>query len=217
MAAFKPMAFLALLVVLLPTTALGDLDDLAPALSPFFDKMCEKVDCGKGKCRADMTHPFNFRCECEPGWKKTKDNDEDNDHSFLPCIIPDCTLHYDSCHTAPPPDPDKVPHNISVFEPCSWIYCGEGTCRNTSNYKHTCECKPGFNNLLNTSYFPCFSNCTLGADCEKLGIRSSDSQTTSSNNETISRDDENQAISFQPGKFHWMSILIMSMVIAIWK
>ncbi|KAH9688002.1 Neurogenic locus notch-like protein [Citrus sinensis] len=175
MAAFKPMAFLALLVVLLPTTALGDLDDLAPALSPFFDKMCEKVNCGKGKCRADMTRPFNFRCECEPGWKKTKDNDEDNDHSFLPCIIPDCTLHYDSCHTAPPPDPDKVPHNISVFER------------------------------------------TLGADCEKLGIRSSDSQKTSSNNETISRDDENQAISFQPGKFHWMSILIMSMVIAIWK
>lgn len=142
-----------------------------------------------------------------------------SNEATLVCFFLFCpgTLHYDSCHTAPPPDPDKVPHNISVFEPCSWIYCGEGTCRNTSNYKHTCECKPGFNNLLNTSYFPCFSNCTLGADCEKLGIRSSDSQKTSSNNETISRDDENQAISFQPGKFHWMSILIMSMVIAIWK
>lgn len=56
------------------------------------DKMCEKVNCGKGKCRADMTRPFNFRCECEPGWKKTKDNDEDNDHTFLPCIIPECKL-----------------------------------------------------------------------------------------------------------------------------
>lgn len=39
------------------------------------------------------------------------------------------------------------------------MYCGEGTCTKNSTYKHTCQCNPGRNNLLNISAFPCYSEC----------------------------------------------------------
>lgn len=36
----------------------------------------------------------------------------------------------------------------------NWVYCGEGTCKNLSDYVHVCECKPGAYNLFNISHFP---------------------------------------------------------------
>ncbi|KAK3200619.1 hypothetical protein Dsin_024034 [Dipteronia sinensis] len=209
MTSFKIMAFLAMLVVvLLPMTALGFHDDMSPALAPFYEKVCEEVDCGKGTCKADIKYPFSYICECNANWKRSLDDDVDEDLKFLPCIIPNCTLNYGSCQPAPPPVPEKeIPHNISFYDPCNWIYCGEGTCNRSSTYKHICQCNSGFSNLLNTSYFPCYSECTLGADCGRLGI-------------TVSRqasDNGSQATSFLPGKLHWMIILIISAAMAIWK
>ncbi|KAL5835414.1 hypothetical protein ACOSQ4_014911 [Xanthoceras sorbifolium] len=209
MASFKVMAFLAVLVVvLLPMTTLGLHDDLSPALAPFYEKVCEEVDCGKGACKADIKYPFSYICECDAGWKRSQDNDIDEDLRFLPCIIPNCTLNYGTCQPAPPPVPEKeVPHNVSFYDPCYWIYCGEGTCNKTSTYKHTCQCNSGFSNLLNVSYFPCYGECALGSDCGRLGI-------------TVSRqesDDGSQATSFLPGTFHWMTILIFSAAMAMWK
>ncbi|KAH7571921.1 hypothetical protein JRO89_XS04G0167100 [Xanthoceras sorbifolium] len=128
MASFKVMAFLAVLVVVsLPMTTLGLHDDLSPALAPFYEKVCEEVDCGKGACKADIKYPFSYICECDAGWKRSQDNDIDEDLRFLPCIIPNCTLNYGTCQPAPPPVPEKeVPHNVSFYDPCYWIYCGEG-------------------------------------------------------------------------------------------
>ena len=42
---------------------------------------------------------------------------------------------------------------------CYWMYCGEGTCTNNGTYRYMCSCNPGFSNLLNISYYPCYSQC----------------------------------------------------------
>lgn len=54
------------------------------------DELCKEVQCGKGTCEAAPGSPFNFKCNCDDGWKRTRLDDED-DLEFLPCIIPDCT------------------------------------------------------------------------------------------------------------------------------
>ncbi|KAG6415596.1 hypothetical protein SASPL_123009 [Salvia splendens] len=69
--------------------AKGD-NHVPPSLAPFFDDLCKEVECGKGSCEAAPGSPFNFKCNCEQGWKRTRLDDED-DLEFLPCIIPNCT------------------------------------------------------------------------------------------------------------------------------
>ncbi|KAK3006255.1 hypothetical protein RJ639_016881, partial [Escallonia herrerae] len=184
--------------------------------------------------------PFNFKCVCDPNWKRTRSDDEQN-LQFLPCVIPNCKLSHlsripfgvispkiarllnendssfnqptessldYSCMPAAPPVP-AVPYNLSRFDPCYWIYCGEGTCTKNQTYTHTCQCNAGYSNLLDVEQFPCYSPCALGSDCERLGIKVS--------NSTSSPDGGNQATSFLPGKFHWVSILLMSGAMAIWS
>ncbi|XP_021282993.1 uncharacterized protein LOC110415616 [Herrania umbratica] len=207
MASYKIFAFAALLLVLFPIAAKGD-SDLSPALAPFYDRVCEEVECGKGTCKADISYPLNYICECDAGWKRTRDNNDSDDVRFLPCVIPNCTLDY-SCQPAPPPVPEKeVPHNSSFFDPCYWTYCGEGTCNKTATYKHVCECRPGYFNLLNKTYFPCYSQCTLGSDCSRLGITVADQTSTP---------DGGKAYTFLPGKLHWVAVLMMSMAMVLWK
>ncbi|KAG5549434.1 hypothetical protein RHGRI_014695 [Rhododendron griersonianum] len=102
---------------------------------------------------------FGFSCECDNGWKRTPFDNETN-FEFLPCIIPNCSLNY-SCMPAAPPAPAMAPMplNPSNFDPCYWIYCGEGTCTKNSTYSHTCQCDSGSYNLLSIPVFPCYSNC----------------------------------------------------------
>ncbi|XWS64675.1 hypothetical protein CRYUN_Cryun05aG0023400 [Craigia yunnanensis] len=209
MASYKILAFGALLLVLLPIAAKGDNGDLSPALAPFYERLCDEVECGKGTCKANISYPLGYICECDSGWKRARyDNDSDDDIKFLPCVIPNCTLDY-SCQPAPPPVPAKeVPFNSSFFDPCYWIYCGQGTCNKTATYKHICECNPGFSNLLNRTYFPCYNNCTLGSDCSRLGIIVKNQELTP---------DGGKASTFLPGKLHWVAILVMSMAMVLWK
>ncbi|GLT32709.1 hypothetical protein SLA2020_073540 [Shorea laevis] len=203
------MAFVAAFLAFLPLAALGD-DHLTPALSTFYEKVCDEVECGKGTCKADIIYPFNYICECDAGWKRTKDDDVNDDFKFLPCVIPNCTLDY-SCQPAPPPVPEKeVPHNASAYDPCYWIYCGEGTCKQTETYKHECKCNPGYSNLLNKTYYPCYRNCTLGSDCASLGI-------TVASTKTSAATDTGKAATFLPQKFQLVAVFIMSMAMALWK
>ncbi|KAI3499685.1 hypothetical protein L1887_35490 [Cichorium endivia] len=201
-----------LVFVLLSSIAQGDDNiNIPPTLSPFFDNICDQVNCGKGNCSVDLTKPFNFVCQCDPGWKRTRSNDnEEDDHQFLPCVIPNCTLDY-SCMPAPPPSP-PIPDNISFFDPCYWTYCGEGTCTKNLSYTHTCECNPGFTNLMNTSHFPCFSNCALGTDCRRLGIRVLDATSPSDGGSGT-----NQGNNFLHGGFHWIGITVISVAMALWE
>ncbi|KAH6824917.1 hypothetical protein C2S53_002753 [Perilla frutescens var. hirtella] len=201
--------FIAILVVLLPIAAKGD--DFPPGLAPYYDEICKEVECGKGSCEASSNiFPFSFKCNCEQGWKRTR-LDTDEGLEFLPCIIPNCSVDY-SCMPAPPPMP-AVPHNLSVFDPCYWVYCGEGTCTKNRTRTHTCQCDSGRTNLFNISAFPCYSDCAIGSDsCESLGLKVSSSTANPSPN-----GDSNQAITFSIGKFNWMAVLLAAAAVAFWK
>ncbi|ESW16816.1 hypothetical protein PHAVU_007G186900 [Phaseolus vulgaris] len=192
-----------LLIVLFPMSAKGDNN------TTFFDKVCEEVECGKGRCVVNTSYPLNFICECESGWKRTQDEDDEYATSFLPCVIPQCSLNY-GCQPAPPPVPEKsFPHNLSAFNPCYWAYCGEGKCTQNRTHTHACECSPNYYNLLNISVFPCYSECTLGSDCSKLGIKVADSTSGSGNQDSSS--------SVFRGRFHWMIMVLMSTGMVMWS
>ncbi|XP_017231358.1 uncharacterized protein LOC108205795 isoform X2 [Daucus carota subsp. sativus] len=178
-------SYVVLLLVLLAASATAN---LSPDGSPNFGDICKEVSCGKGTCEANLGSQFGFKCKCEAGWSRNRPNQEDFD--FLPCIIPNCSLDY-SCMPAAPPAP-SVPANESVFDPCYYAYCGEGECKKNLTYGQTCNCKPGYSNLLNITSFPCFNECALGSDCERLGINVSRSTSDDNNN----NNDENQATSF---------------------
>ncbi|XP_030460625.1 uncharacterized protein LOC115680925 [Syzygium oleosum] len=202
MASSTTMAFLALLVVLLPMAATA-----ADSLTPVIEELCNEVQCGKGSCVVNTSAPFAFECQCEDGWKRTRLDNEDN-LKFLPCVIPNCSVEY-SCMPAPPPVP-SVPYNTSVFDPCYWIYCGGGTCIQSATYEHTCQCNAGYTNLMNVSVYPCFNDCAIGNDCSKLGIKLSNSSATGS-------DSGSYAHMFLPGKLLWMTIFTASMALVLWN
>lgn len=202
MASSTTMAFLALLVVLLPMAATA-----ADSLTPFIEELCNEVECGKGSCVVNTSATFGFECQCNAGWKRTRLDNED-DYKFLPCVIPNCSVQY-SCMPAPPPVP-SIPENTSVFDPCYWIYCGGGTCTKSSTYEHTCQCDAGYTNLMNVSVYPCFNECAIGNDCEKLGIKVSNSSATGS-------DSGSYAHMFLPGKLLWMTIFTASMALVLWN
>ncbi|XP_061946016.1 uncharacterized protein LOC133669762 [Populus nigra] len=210
MAFSKALPFVTMLLVVLPMVAMADIDG---NLTAFYDRLCKEVDCGKGTCVGDKSYPLSYKCECQAGWKQTQydDDDVDDEHKFLPCVIPNCTLNYGSCQPAPPPVPQKeAPHNSSFFDPCYWMYCGEGQCTKNGTYRHTCTCKPGFDNLLNISYYPCYSACTLGSDCADI-INVANSTGTGSGTGTGG----NPASTILPAKFQWMIILLVSMLMAL--
>ncbi|KAM7272579.1 hypothetical protein ACFE04_027242 [Oxalis oulophora] len=119
MTSFKLNVTVLMLLVILPVVTLGYINDhLAPDHAPLYDHICEEVECGKGTCEANTSHPMNYVCHCDYGWMQNKDGIHDDDLSFLPCTIPNCTLDY-SCQPAPPPVQEKdFPHNGS-FHDCT--------------------------------------------------------------------------------------------------
>ncbi|XP_073027043.1 uncharacterized protein [Primulina eburnea] len=191
-----------LLLLILPIITITEAD----ILDPFYDNICNEVQCGKGSCESDRSYPFGFRCQCDSGWRRTRLNDSDEQNLlYLPCIIPNCSLDY-SCMPAAPPAP-AVPYNTSFFDPCYWIYCGEGTCTKNTTRTHICQCNPGYSNLLNISAFPCYSDCAIQADdCQRLGIRVSKSTSGSSSNST---DDSGAITAISMGILSWMAMLII--------
>jgi len=195
-----------LLMLLLPLATKGDIID------DVLGKVCEEVECGKGKCVVNTSYPLNFICECESGWTRTEDEDDDKyTTSFLPCVIPQCSLNY-GCQPAPPPVPEKsVPRNLSAFDPCYWAYCGEGNCAKNKTHTHSCECNPGFYNLLNISVFPCYSECTLGSDCSRLGIKVANSSGGEDSGTSLA------SSIFGGGSFNWMVMLLMSTGLVMWS
>ncbi|CAK9137232.1 unnamed protein product [Ilex paraguariensis] len=112
MASSNFMASFTVILVLLAVIAKAD-DHISPAPSPIGDRLCNEVECGKGTCKTAIGSPFNFVCECDAGWKRTRLDNEEN-LQFLPCIVPNCSLDY-SCMPAAPPAP-SVPSNSSFFD-----------------------------------------------------------------------------------------------------
>lgn len=213
--------FVAILFVFLQTCWCDTNDgfnQLAPLFSPIFDGICKEVECGKGSCKPSKNSTFFFQCQCDPGWKQSLSNDDDDDFKFLPCIIPNCSLDYSCTNTkapasAPVGDKDK-PTNTSVFDPCSWADCGGGKCNKTSQFTYTCQCEENYYNLLNTTSLPCLSDCALGTDCSNLGI-SILKPPSSSPPPTLSDKSSNQASAMPGGIFKWLAMVVMLLVLVI--
>ncbi|XP_050221034.1 uncharacterized protein LOC126671313 [Mercurialis annua] len=194
----------ALFLVLLPVFALGD-----GPFTPLETAICNEVNCGKGKCEGNILKPLGYSCECDPGWGRSSNEDVDDDLEFLPCVIPKCTLKYNGCQPAPPPAPQKtIPLNSSFYDPCYWMFCGQGTCSKNTTYNHFCTCDQGYSNLLNVSFFPCYNECAIGSDCASLGIKVS-------NSESSPGTPGNPGSSILPGKYQWMMILLMPILMVL--
>uniref|UniRef100_A0A0E0K929 EGF-like domain-containing protein n=1 Tax=Oryza punctata TaxID=4537 RepID=A0A0E0K929_ORYPU len=175
-------ALVLLIVVSTTTTRVVVADDffspLSPLLAPVIGSICKTVACGKGNCTAASGFP-GYRCECEPGWKQMHVGDQS---SFLPCVIPNCSIDRACSNTiAPAPAPLPSPKNFSLTtDPCQLAYCGSGgTCKNGTGLSYHCECSEGFSNLLNITTMPCFQNCSIGADCASIGLSPSSNSSSS--------------------------------------
>ncbi|XP_057538861.1 uncharacterized protein LOC130816874 isoform X2 [Amaranthus tricolor] len=85
-------------------------DLLSPLLSPIIGNICKRVGCGRGNCKMSENSVFEYKCECDPGWKQSL-FDNSTHLNFLPCVIPNCTLNY-SC--AATPTTQQTPSNTST-------------------------------------------------------------------------------------------------------
>ncbi|CAL4933509.1 unnamed protein product [Urochloa decumbens] len=119
----------------------------AAASAPY----CDTASCGRGNC-TDVPEvlPYvpNYECHCEPG-------------SFDGACL-NLTLAR----------PTGIPKDV-----CDIATCGKGgTCKTggdagTALFSYSCECQPGYANLLNLATLPCVNNCFFGnKGCSALGL-----------------------------------------------
>ncbi|KAJ8485847.1 hypothetical protein OPV22_018332 [Ensete ventricosum] len=141
----------------------------SPSPTPHPDELISLLDpclysfCGDGTCVKTST--FGHRCDCKEGFSNLLNK------SSLPCYR-DCSVD-NSCNkgaVGPSPSPSPYPFVISLWDPCKFSYCGDGTCVKTSTFGHRCDCNEGSKNLLNDNSFACYKDCSIGADCANLGI-----------------------------------------------
>ncbi|RLN17867.1 fibropellin-3-like [Panicum miliaceum] len=129
--------------------------------------VCDTANCGKGAC---MELPKlipgvpNYECHCDPGWSKTW-----KAIPFSPCVIPNCSFDgacFNISLTPPPPKPG-LPTDV-----CAAVSCGPGgACKaGDAPFSYSCECQPGYANLLDLAALPCVNNCFFGKGCSALGL-----------------------------------------------
>lgn len=185
---------------------------LSPLLSPIFGEVCNEIECGKGSCKASANSSVGYVCECEDGWKQAR-FDKDDNLNFMPCVIPNCTFDL-SCIKGPTPSFEKEKRaNESIFDPCHWADCGDGTCNKTSILTHKCECSEGYYNLLNITAFPCFRSCALGMDCSRLGL----TMTNKSVSPPPSLLHNSHGTSILAVDHNWIFITSLSIFVSFWK
>ncbi|PIA65298.1 hypothetical protein AQUCO_00100639v1 [Aquilegia coerulea] len=136
---------------------------------PIIGALCALVNCGEGKCvpSSGGTSLLPFDCECNSGWKKV----QIGPLTYPACIIPNCTIDF-GCGSSTPPSPPApllpLP-SFNLSDPCGFTWCGEGTCV-VDGSDHICQCNQGADNLSGLKGFPCFEECSLGADCNGVGL-----------------------------------------------
>ncbi|KAL9254192.1 hypothetical protein AKJ16_DCAP03103 [Drosera capensis] len=88
-------------------------------------------------------------------------------HAVRSTVDFECGSGSPSSTPAPPP-PSAATH-FDLFDICTYIWCGDGTCqKNGTSYR--CDCNVGSGNLFNSSNLACFKPCYLGGDCAGLNI-----------------------------------------------
>ncbi|GAA0162540.1 hypothetical protein Leryth_022581 [Lithospermum erythrorhizon] len=195
MASLYSLVTVTIFILLLqqPWQILSD-DILAPFLSPIFDgPLCKGVKCGKGSCKASENGTLGFECVCDPGWKQFRQGNDSSGFSFMPCVIPNCSLDYSCTEGSSVQSKDKQA-NASFLDPCHWADCGGGMCNKTSLITYKCECEEGHYNLLNVTSFPCFRECALGMDCKNLGITVKNNSSPSSTATATNIDDNGSSL-----------------------
>ncbi|KAL5682974.1 hypothetical protein ACJX0J_009359, partial [Zea mays] len=125
--------------------------------------VCDTANCGKGNCSetpAPALLPPGYECNCDPGWSHVLEL-----IPFSPCIVPNCSfdsacLKLNLSQTPAPPT-----------DVCAVVSCGAGgACKaGAAPFSYSCECRPGYANLLNLTALPCV-NCFLGSECYDLGL-----------------------------------------------
>ncbi|XP_073277067.1 uncharacterized protein [Primulina huaijiensis] len=148
--------------------------DYIPTLPPLFGgDPCQGNVCGRGFCSVTDNSTFGYECDCEDGWRQARYDEDGSFLKFLPCVIPNCTINY-ACEDTPTPDLDDTQRerqaNLSIFDSCFWTNCGGGYCNQTTPFTHSCECEEGYYNLLNSTIFPCFRDCSFGAGCSSFAF-----------------------------------------------
>ncbi|KAK3219675.1 hypothetical protein Dsin_013645 [Dipteronia sinensis] len=122
--------------------------------NPFQGLACAVINCGEGSCVGSNSSVLGFDCVCNSGWKKI----QIGNFTFPPCLVPNCTVNLSCSNVSTPP---------STPSPCGW--CGDGTCA-ANGTGYTCQCPPGSANLFDNSSLPCLQQCSIGGDCNGLGL-----------------------------------------------
>jgi len=181
--------------------------------------VCDYYDCGMGTCKDSSDFPF-FRCECEYGWRRP--NADEESLSYLPCVIPNCTMSYSCTDSIYPQAPPPVYRG--GLSPCDWDVCGAGKCVKQPHGTHTCLCDQGFENLMNWTIGYCVTECQLGSDCAAEGVTIAGSSSKSVNPPASGTDD--QALDSSPasgsatsGCARLASLFITSVIVFVsgWK
>ncbi|CAN6299379.1 unnamed protein product [Urochloa humidicola] len=128
--------------------------------------ICDTANCGRGNC-TEMPGPIpgvnNYKCNCDPGWSHALEV-----FPFSPCIVPDCPFHGDCFNNLSLPLPIGTLKDV-----CAAVSCGAGGACKTGNlpFSYSCECQPGYANMLNLTTLPCVkNNCFVDKDCSALGL-----------------------------------------------
>ncbi|KAL6641098.1 hypothetical protein ACP70R_019279 [Stipagrostis hirtigluma subsp. patula] len=129
--------------------------------------VCDTANCGKGKCAETpgiVPGTSSYKCECDPGWSQALKL-----VPFAPCVVPNCTFDKACFNTSLPPPKEIPPVPLDI---CAVVNCGEGgVCKKGDGlFAFSCECRPGYVNLLNLTAFACVKNCFFGKDCSALGL-----------------------------------------------
>ncbi|KAJ1295512.1 hypothetical protein BS78_01G229900 [Paspalum vaginatum] len=80
-------------------------------------------------------------------------------------MIPDCSFDAACLNLSAPP--------IAKPNICAFVNCGEGgVCKpdDSGMFSYSCECQPGYTNLINKTALPCAKNCFSGNSCSGLGV-----------------------------------------------
>ncbi|CAL4925013.1 unnamed protein product [Urochloa decumbens] len=115
--------------------------------------ICDTASCGKGNCTVLSGLvpglPY-YECHCDPGWSHAS-----KAFPFSPCTVPNCPFHGDCFNLSLQP-PIGIPKDV-----CATVSCGAGGACKTGDlpFSYSCECQPGYANLLNLTTLPCANNC----------------------------------------------------------
>ncbi|CAL4916754.1 unnamed protein product [Urochloa decumbens] len=132
--------------------------------------VCDTAICGRGNCTEvpelipGLPLP-NYECHCEPGWSNAL-----KAIPLSPCIVPNCSFDSSCLNLSLPPLPTGIPKDV-----CDVVSCGKGGACKTGGlaapFSYSCECQPGYANLLNLTTLPCVNSCfSRGKGCSALGL-----------------------------------------------